>query len=960
MIHQCYFEDAQRSRLFDSPLYRGFGLYSAVNPAIARNCPELEDPANQRRLSEYAAMLHHWRNPELDSDPWIGFTSYRQLDKVPTILHDRKALEEALCQHDVLGWGFYSFFHVPSGRSMTLAEQGEYCHSGMTACLQALLGERGEALPASYRESNTGLFCNYWVMSRQSFNQLMLWSYPLVRRCLDQPQRISSSEPRFLAYLAERLFICWYGLTNKRLANVGQVVHFHYGHRTGSQPPLTLPAWNATLLEVCLRHRITPGGILHVGAPQGEEREAYRQLGVRRVLWVVADPRIVGSLRANFLAPTDGPSDFSSANASASLLTLARQQGIDATEYDFLVMDVQGAALLAFRGFSEDLRHFQGVWIEVNLKPSDPGCPSLSEVDTCLAGFGLHRRETLLTPQGTGQALYLRTGACPQPPADLGQRYARAREQLMAQRSFTLQRQGQEQRVLELLEDSRIGLGQGPLERSWLLRASGHEVLLELVGDPGRTCLLLQRPGGTWEGASVVGPAMPIRLIPRGLVPLGSQGPSFDTTEELTTGAQKSQLQVHGSRSGADLVSLVILCANQLSYTQLCLESVVRHTRPPFELVLVDNASSDGTPAYLETLAVRIGSDRVRVLRNQTNRGFAAGCNQGAALARGRFLLFINNDTIVTPHWIEGLIKGVRQHGPRAGLVGAVSNATAAPQRIAVDYPRLEDLEAFAARRWREHGRQTVPAWRLTGLCLLAPREVLDRIGLFDECFGLGFFEDYDLCARAHRAGYELILAPGVFIHHFGSQTFAGLGLDRNRRLSEAYRLFLTKWGPEVTARYAPDFLPPPPEVLAHLSFRARHALAVLHHSQGRIQEAETLWREIIPGQPAFTPAWLGLGDVFLVAGRLAQAAELIGQLTRQQPGSMEGAVLQARLQVAARNPAAALASLTQVAVLVPFALRAKLGVAQEAIQKGPNWEATEKSLREISGLLLRLAITFP
>src|SRR5438876_9898386 len=76
MIHQCYFAEPQRARLFTSPVYRGFGLYTAVNPDIARNCPELADPKNQPLLSEYGAMLHLWRNPELDPDPWIGFTSY--------------------------------------------------------------------------------------------------------------------------------------------------------------------------------------------------------------------------------------------------------------------------------------------------------------------------------------------------------------------------------------------------------------------------------------------------------------------------------------------------------------------------------------------------------------------------------------------------------------------------------------------------------------------------------------------------------------------------------------------------------------------------------------------------------------------------------------------------------------------------------------------------------------------
>src|SRR5579884_2078674 len=96
MIHQCYFDESQRARLFRSPLYRGFGVDSSVNPGLAKNCPELADPADQALLCEYAAMLHLWRNPDLDPDPWIGFTSYRQLDKFPTVIDNRPGLESAL------------------------------------------------------------------------------------------------------------------------------------------------------------------------------------------------------------------------------------------------------------------------------------------------------------------------------------------------------------------------------------------------------------------------------------------------------------------------------------------------------------------------------------------------------------------------------------------------------------------------------------------------------------------------------------------------------------------------------------------------------------------------------------------------------------------------------------------------------------------------------------------------
>src|SRR5438874_5794792 len=133
MIHQCYFAEPQRARLFTSPVYRGFGLYTAVNPDIARNCPELADPKNQPLLSEYGAMLHLWRNPELDPDPWIGFTSYRQLDKFSTVFNSREDLETLLKQCEVVGWGGYQFIDASTRQPITLAEGSERRHPGMVS-----------------------------------------------------------------------------------------------------------------------------------------------------------------------------------------------------------------------------------------------------------------------------------------------------------------------------------------------------------------------------------------------------------------------------------------------------------------------------------------------------------------------------------------------------------------------------------------------------------------------------------------------------------------------------------------------------------------------------------------------------------------------------------------------------------------------------------------------------------
>jgi GT2 family glycosyltransferase/tetratricopeptide (TPR) repeat protein len=259
---------------------------------------------------------------------------------------------------------------------------------------------------------------------------------------------------------------------------------------------------------------------------------------------------------------------------------------------------------------------------------------------------------------------------------------------------------------------------------------------------------------------------------------------------------------------GNELASIIILCCNQLDYTRQCLESLLRHTRAPYELILVDNASTDGTAEYLEEVRRRPGPARVEVIRNDTNRGFPAGCNQGLARARGRYIVLLNNDTRLTPGWLDGLVAWALHDWPAVGMVGPVTNNAPDAQKVPGPDPALDTLDAFALDRRRAFAGQTLSVKRLTGFCLLVRREVLDRVGSFDERYGIGFFDDDDLCVRAREAGFRLHIALDVFVYHHGNRTFQALGINSRDKLVENFDRFRAKWGQEYAAGY---FLPPPP-----------------------------------------------------------------------------------------------------------------------------------------------------
>jgi GT2 family glycosyltransferase/tetratricopeptide (TPR) repeat protein/2-polyprenyl-3-methyl-5-hydroxy-6-metoxy-1,4-benzoquinol methylase/glycosyltransferase involved in cell wall biosynthesis len=238
--------------------------------------------------------------------------------------------------------------------------------------------------------------------------------------------------------------------------------------------------------------------------------------------------------------------------------------------------------------------------------------------------------------------------------------------------------------------------------------------------------------------------------------------------------------------------SIVVLTHNQLPFTQQCVASLRLFTDEPYELVFVDNASTDGTAEYLKALADQ--DPRLRVVSNDTNRGFPAGVNQGMRVAHGRQVLLLNNDTVLTTGWLKRLLRALHAE-PSIGLVGPCSNCVSGEQQVSVAYDSdLTDLDGFAWDWGKAHDGQREDTDRLVGFCLLIRREVIDAIGLLDDRFGLGCFEDDDYCRRALRAGFKAVIARDAFIHHFGSCSFAGAGIDQAGLLHANRELFRRKW----------------------------------------------------------------------------------------------------------------------------------------------------------------------
>jgi GT2 family glycosyltransferase len=244
--------------------------------------------------------------------------------------------------------------------------------------------------------------------------------------------------------------------------------------------------------------------------------------------------------------------------------------------------------------------------------------------------------------------------------------------------------------------------------------------------------------------------------------------------------------------------SIVVLTLGELEYTQKCVASIRRHATGPYELVLVDNGSADGTVEWLRELATgpaHPGEDVV-VVENGRNLGFGGGCNVGIAASTGERVLLLNNDTVVTAGWLDAMHAAL-DADPARGAVGPRSNHVAHLQRIddvPYDVWTLDGLDDFAANLAIEHAGEGAELQRLIGFCLLVRREVLERIGGFDLRFGAGNFEDDDLCMRIAAAGWICWMASDSFVHHFGSRTFAGAKIEYSSAMHDNWLRFERKW----------------------------------------------------------------------------------------------------------------------------------------------------------------------
>ncbi len=272
----------------------------------------------------------------------------------------------------------------------------------------------------------------------------------------------------------------------------------------------------------------------------------------------------------------------------------------------------------------------------------------------------------------------------------------------------------------------------------------------------------------------------------------------------------------------APVASIVIPVHGRFAYTFLCLESIQGSVAGvPCEVILVDDASPDRTREIERDVRGLV------VVRNTTNLGFVDSCNRGAAQARGRVLVFLNNDTAVQPGWLEALLEALAR--PGVGMVGAK-----------LVYPD-GTLQEAGGVVWRDasawnFGRGGSPELPevthpravdyCSGACLALPRALFERLGGFDLRYRPAYYEDTDLAFRVREAGLGVWYEPRAVVVHFegvSSGTDTGAGVKRHQLLNR--ERFLARWQATLT-----QHAEPPPQSDARFApyLRARRHVLVI------------------------------------------------------------------------------------------------------------------------------------
>jgi GT2 family glycosyltransferase/glycosyltransferase involved in cell wall biosynthesis len=268
-----------------------------------------------------------------------------------------------------------------------------------------------------------------------------------------------------------------------------------------------------------------------------------------------------------------------------------------------------------------------------------------------------------------------------------------------------------------------------------------------------------------------------------GLLRIRPGGRGLRSSIQVTEVPQVPEVVAHTAS-----IEIIVCVHNALEDVRRCLDSVFRHSTPPFSLILVDDGSDRPARDFLAGFA---RDHQALLLRNETSLGYTRAANQGLRRSSAEIVVLLNSDTIVTAGWLDRLAACLLSD-PKIGVAGPLSNTASwqsipeiesngdwATNRLPAE-TSIDDMGALVAE---DSARLYPPIPFLNGFCLAIRRELIEQIGYFDEeLFGQGYGEENDYGMRARQAGWRLAVTDDVYVYHAQSRSYSN---ERRKRLSE-------------------------------------------------------------------------------------------------------------------------------------------------------------------------------
>ena len=243
------------------------------------------------------------------------------------------------------------------------------------------------------------------------------------------------------------------------------------------------------------------------------------------------------------------------------------------------------------------------------------------------------------------------------------------------------------------------------------------------------------------------------------------------------------------------MITIGIPVRNGFKYVSKLLYSIKKNTNdvPLNGLVVVD----DGSVPKVVNAGLKL--EKCRVIRNEQSKGFPAACNEIIkAAGESKYICILNSDTFVAPRWLSHMYA-VMEKDSKIGICGPSTSYANDPQCkrdiCGIRHQMFEpSIAKYAEKLEREHAEPEDIGSVLTGFCMLIRKSALDEVGVFDEQFGLGSFEEADLCTRLMLAKYKCMWVPYSYVHHYGKGTFSSEGIEWQKLWQENQERFEKKW----------------------------------------------------------------------------------------------------------------------------------------------------------------------